>query len=44
MHLAIRWSGSSHLHPYVEAKIQLFKSYCYAIYGCALWRQNLLQL
>ena len=21
-----------------EAKIQLFKSYCYPIYGCALWR------
>ena len=23
----------------IEAKIQLFKSYCYPIYGCALWRQ-----
>ena len=22
----------------IEAKIQLFKSYCYPIYGCALWR------
>ena len=21
----------------IEAKIQLFKSYCYPIYGCALW-------
>ena len=21
----------------IEAKIQLFKSYCYSIYGCALW-------
>ena len=21
----------------IEAKIQLFKSYCYRIYGCALW-------
>ena len=26
----------------IEAKIQLFKSYCYPIYGCALWR-NLFQ-
>ena len=24
----------------IEAKIQLFKSYCYPIYGCALWRQS----
>ena len=23
---------------HIEAKIQLFKSYCYPIYGCALWR------
>ena len=23
---------------YIEGKIQLFKSYCYPIYGCALWR------
>ena len=23
-----------------EAKIQLFKSYCYPIYGCALWRHS----
>ena len=22
----------------IEAKFQLFKSYCYPIYGCALWR------
>ena len=22
----------------IEAKIKLFKSYCYPIYGCALWR------
>ena len=30
----------------IEAKIQLLKSYCYSIYGCALWRhsyQNLLK-
>ena len=25
----------------IEAKIQLFKSYCYPIYGCALWRHSL---
>ena len=24
----------------IEAKIQLFKSYCYPIYVCALWRQS----
>ena len=24
----------------IEAKIQLFKSYCYPIYGCALWRHS----
>ena len=24
----------------VDAKIQLFKSYCYPIYGCALWRNS----
>ena len=24
----------------IEAKIQLFKSYCYSIYGCALWRHS----
>ena len=24
----------------IEAKIQLFKSYCYPIYGCALWRRS----
>ena len=24
----------------IEAKIQLFKSYCYPIYGCALWRNS----
>ena len=24
----------------MEAKIQLFKSYCYLIYGCALWRHS----
>ena len=23
-----------------EGKIQLFKSYCYPIYGCALWRHS----
>ena len=22
----------------IEAKIQLFKLYCFPIYGCALWR------
>ena len=24
----------------IEAKIHLFKSYCYPIYGCALWRHS----
>ena len=24
----------------IEAKIQLFKSYCYPIYGCYLWRHS----
>ena len=24
----------------IEAKIKLFKSYCYPIYGCALWRHS----
>ena len=24
----------------IEAKIQLFESYCYPIYGCALWRHS----
>ena len=24
----------------IETKIQLFKSYCYLIYGCALWRYS----
>ena len=24
----------------IEAKMQLFKSYCYPIYGCALWRHS----
>ena len=24
----------------IEPKIQLFKSYCYPIYGCALWRHS----
>ena len=24
----------------IEGKIQLFKSYCYPIYGCALWRHS----
>ena len=24
----------------IEAKIQLFKSYCYPVYGCALWRHS----
>ena len=24
----------------IEANIQLFKSYCYPIYGCALWRHS----
>ena len=27
---------------HIEAKIQLFKSYCYPIYGCALWRHSCL--
>ena len=25
----------------IEAKIQLFKSYCYPIYGWALWRHSI---
>ena len=25
---------------HIEAKIQLFKSYCYPIYGCALWHYS----
>ena len=25
---------------HIEAKIQLFKSYCYPIYECALWRHS----
>ena len=25
---------------HTEEKIQLFKSYCYPIYGCALWRHS----
>ena len=24
----------------IQGKIQLFKSYCYPIYGCALWRDS----
>ena len=24
----------------IEAKIHMFKSYCYSIYGCALWRHS----
>ena len=24
----------------IEAKIQLFRSYCYPIYGCSLWRHH----
>ena len=24
----------------IEAKIELFKSYCYPIYGCSLWRHS----
>ena len=39
MQLAICWSGSSQLHL-LRQKIQLFKSYCYPIYGCALWRHS----
>ena len=39
MLLGIYWSGSSHLHP-LKKKIQLFKSYCYPIYGCAFWRHS----
>ena len=39
MQLTICWSGSSYLH-HMEAKIQLSKSYCYPIYGCALWRHS----
>ena len=39
MQLVICWSGSSYLHL-LEAKIQLFKSYCYPIYRCALWRHS----
>ena len=36
MQWAICWSGNSHLHL-LRQKTQLFKSYCYPIYGCALW-------
>ena len=39
MLLGICWSGSSRLHL-LRQKIQLFKSYCYPIYGCALWRHS----
>ena len=38
MQWAICWSGS--LICTMEAKIQLFKSYCYPIYGCTLWRYS----
>ena len=31
--------GGNYFLP-TEAKIQLFKSYCYPIYGCALWRHS----
>ena len=40
MQLAICWSGSSHLLAPIEAKIQLFKSYWFPIYGCARSFQN----
>ena len=33
--LVIKFSFAS-----IWAKIQLFKSYCYPIYGCALWRHS----
>ena len=36
MQLAICWFSFA---P-TKAKIQLFKSYCYPIYGCALWRHS----
>ena len=39
MQWAICWSGSSHLHLRRQ-KLKLFKSYCYQIYGCALWRHS----
>ena len=39
MQWAICWSGNFSFAP-IEAKIQLFKSYCYPIYGCALWRHS----
>ena len=39
MQWAICWLGNSHLHL-LRQKIQLFKSYCYPIYGCALWRHS----
>ena len=28
----------------METKIQLFKSYCYPIYGCVLWRHSIIKL
>ena len=39
MLLGICWSGSPHLHLLLNP-IQLLKSYCYPIYGYALWHQS----
>ena len=40
MQLAICWSGSSHLHQLRQKSNCAFKSYCYPIYGCAVWRHS----
>ena len=34
------YAGQEFLISPIEAKIQLFKSYCYPIYGCALWHNS----
>ena len=39
MQLAICWPGNSHLHI-LRQKFNCSKSYCYPIYGCALWRHS----
>ena len=32
--------GNMLVRKFSFAKIQLFKSYCYPVYGCALWRHS----
>ena len=39
MQLARYWLGSSHLRLLTQ-KSNFLKSYCYPIYGCALWRHS----